>query len=84
MLQKHQILKRYRWEKMSATPDPNLRWEVNSVSQWNVTFTAGGTHQRYFYMDANNCFKLCGTILHMESISLVGALSFTTVPDLPH
>jgi len=35
----------------TSTPDPNLRWEVNSVSKWNTTFTAGVWHNVAYGID---------------------------------
>jgi hypothetical protein len=30
--------------------DPNLRWEVNSQSQWNMSFDTGGKRERLRYI----------------------------------
>ncbi|KAI0477483.1 carbohydrate-binding module family 1 protein [Xylariaceae sp. FL0804] len=35
----------------SGTSDPNLRWDINSVSQWSTNFTAGVWHNVAYEID---------------------------------
>lgn len=37
--------------EQGVTSDNHLRWEVNSVSQWNTTFTAGEWHNIAYAID---------------------------------